>query len=92
MAFNKPQNQTRIENLREPILRYQHSMPKMLLYGDSHIVRLEEWIKQPYVKSNIFDPTPLDHIALSNIEVCAVGGTRFDSVHEKVCGVGVPKH
>ena len=92
MAHSKPQNQTRLENLRDPILRYRHNMPKMLLYGDSHIVRLEEWINQPYKKSNIFGPTPLDHIALNNIEVCAVGGTRFDTVHEKVCGIGVPVH
>ena len=64
----------------------------MLLYGDSHIVRLEEWVDQRYNVENIYGPTPLDHIALSNIELCAVGGTRFNTIHEKVCGVGVPKH
>ena len=80
MAHSKPQSQTRIENLRAPIMKYKHIMPKMLLYGDSHIVRLEEWINQPYKKSNIFGPTPLDHVALSNIEVCAVevpASTRY---------------
>ena len=76
--------------MKEPILKYD--MPSILAYGDSHMVRLEEWLMLKYDPDNIYGPTPLDQRALSEVVFCAVGGTTFDTVHKKVSGIDVPKH
>ena len=49
------------------------------------------YVNHAYISENIYGPTPLDYKALANTELCAVGGTRFDTIHGKVCGIDVPK-
>ena len=73
MALSKHRDQSCISNMKESILKYE--MPEVLMYGDSHIVRMEEWLYIPYDPDNIYGPTPLDDRAMENLEFCAVGGT-----------------
>ena len=67
-------------------------MPTVLMYGDSHITHLEEWSQIPPEQHVFFGPTPLDTRVLTNAYYCAVGGSRFDTVHDRVCGINVPSH
>ena len=90
MSFSKMLDQSIISNIKHQIIRY--NMPSILLYGDSHIERLEDWIKLPYNPNNLDGPTPIDHKALSRAEWCAFGATTFETVHKKLCGLDVPSH
>ena len=78
-------------------------MPKVLLYGDSMITHLETWAKlsknnkenkplknKKFKLKLISPPTDLDDKALSKSQYCAVGGSRFDTVHDRVRGIKVP--
>ena len=88
MALSVPRDANTLMKIKNFILRCR--MPKLLLYGDSHITRLEDWTKKPVVFTDMYGPKPLDQRALKNIEFCAVGGTKFSTVHSKVCGINVP--
>ena len=90
MALSVPRDANTLEKIKYFVLCY--NMPKLLLYGDSHITRLEDWIKKAFVATDMFEPKLLDHKAMKGIEFCAVGGTKFDTVHAKVCGINVPLH
>ena len=82
MALSKPRDWNTLEKIGTFI--WQYDMPKLLIYGDSHMVRLEEWLNKPMVETDKFGPKPLDHKALEHIEFCAVGGTTFETIHSKV--------
>ncbi len=88
MAWSQPRDGDTLEKILTFIRSKE--MPKLLLYGDSHITRLEDWLKKTVVLTDNYGPKPLDHKALKNVEFCAVGGTKFDTIHSKVCGINVP--
>ena len=90
MVLSVRRDANTLEKIKNSILQYK--MPKLLLYGDSHITRLEDWIKKPFVATDMYGPKLLDQKAMKNIEFCAVGGTKFDTIHSKVCGINVPTY
>ena len=62
-------------------------MPTILFYGDSHLTRFKKWIKS----TNLPDgPTFLDRYVLQHKHFCAVGGSRFNTIHDRVRGIKVP--
>ena len=67
-------------------------MPTVLAYGDSHLTQLDDWYHLPITSDIWFSPTALDKKPLGSTYFCAVPGTRFDTVHRKVCGFDIPDH
>ena len=67
-------------------------MPHMLLYGASHLTRLETWLGLTRDPEDETKPTALDGRALSKARYCAVGGSKFSTIHERVQGINVPPH
>ncbi len=63
------------------------SPPHVLLYGDSHLSNLLKWKFQPSRKHG---PRPLDISALMETSFCAVGGSRFVNIHDRVRNINVP--
>ena len=69
-----------------------NTMPVVLLYGDSHLTHLRDWYELPNDPNIPYRPTSLDTKPLDSCTWCAVPGTRFDTIHDKVCGFGIPAH
>ena len=67
-------------------------IPRLLLYGDSHITRLERWRNQLNIHIMPNQPTDLDRLIMSKAEFCAVGGSRYDTIHDRVQRINVPSH
>ena len=68
------------------------TMPSVLLYGDSHLTHLKKWYKLPNLPRIPYKPTSLDKKPLDSCTWCAVPGTRFDTIHDKVSGNDIPGH
>ena len=61
--------------------------PHVLLYGDSRLSNVQKWLKESSYKHG---PRPLDYAALMETSHCAVGGSRFVNVHNRVRNIQVP--
>ena len=79
-----------IFRLRKHLWKYE--MPRMLLYGASHLTRLETWMGLQRDPEDASRPTALDGRALSRARYCAVGGSKFSTIHDRVQGINVPLH
>ena len=53
---------------------WSYPMPTIILYGDSHITHLQEWINISILSKVDYKPTPLDKRAVKEAHFCAVGG------------------
>ncbi len=62
-------------------------MPTVLFYGDSQLTRFKNWIKNP---NQVEGPTFLDRYVLQHKHFCAVGGSKFSTIHDRVQGINVP--
>ena len=62
-------------------------MPTILFYGASHMTNLKKWVKTPQKSGGA---TWLDRMVLRHKHFCAVGGSRFATVHDRVQGKNVP--
>ena len=71
---------------------WPNEIPDALIYGDSHMCRLADWLNQPKLERIDNLPTPLDRRVLSKAKFCAVGGSTFATVHDRVRGIKVPAH
>ena len=69
---------------------WSNTMPTVLLYGDSQLTHLKRWYQIPSVSRIPYRPTSLDTKPLDSCIWCAVPGTRFDTIHDKVCGIDIP--
>ena len=71
---------------------WANTMPVVLLYGDSQLTHLKAWYEMPNDPQVAYRPTSLDIKPLDSCTWCAVPGTRFDTIHKKVCGNDIPAH
>ncbi len=65
----------------------KHEMPSILFYGDSHLTNMKKWLTVPAKKGG---PKWLDKKVLKHRHFCAVGGSTFANVHNRVQGIKVP--
>ncbi len=76
------QSNSKMEN----VLKGQ-DMPIFLFYGDSHLTRLKDWFK---VAADEGGQKKADRDVLCHQHFCAVSGSKFKSVHDRVQGINVP--
>ena len=63
-------------------------IPTILFYGDSHLTHLKRWMK---VTCPTTGPKGLDKKIMKRAHYCAVGGSNFMNVDERVRGIKVPE-
>ena len=61
--------------------------PTILYYGDSHLTRFKCWIN---TDEEFGGPKELDREVLQHRHFCAVGGSTFKNVHDRVRNINVP--
>ena len=71
---------------------WSNTMPVVLLCEDSHLTHLKSWYELPNDPQICYRPTSLDTKPLDSCTSCAVPGSRFDTIHKKVCGNDIPAH
>ncbi len=82
MSSSGEQTLEKIERWLWPV-----DMPIVLHYGDSHLTRFKPWINTDW---DYGGPTDLDHHVLSHRHFCAVGGSTFKNIHDRVRNINVP--
>ena len=90
MGSNKERGGQLIFRLRQ--FMWWYKMPVVLLYGASHIIRLQDWLAMGKDSRYPLKLTYIDTRAFSNATFCAVGGSRFATIHQRVCGQNVTAH
>ena len=76
---------TSLSNLKKFLKK---DIPTILFYGDSHMSNLQDWLEKC---TGVGKPRELDKKVLELAFFCNVGGSRFDTIHDRVCNVEVPE-
>ena len=86
MAFSKHRDKSQsIFNMRHRFHRMP--LPTVLHYGDSILTNFKRWMHNNHPKHG---PRPLDKKVLKHQHFCAVGGSRYATIHDRTQGIKAP--